>query len=154
MQAVESLRIWTLIGSVYLKYIKLRWKNTEELCFMALKNDAKYEEKLSLGFKNYIRNLVNFTQPLISPKISMCYFCPKYTRFQLKKCRLFIFHDTEVVQNLNKFWPCGFKNGIIIWMNFHQSTQNLKNCTMMGPFCKKHLMFQVKKFQRNYVSWH
>ena len=27
---------------------------------MALKSDAKYEEKLSLGFKNYMRNLVNF----------------------------------------------------------------------------------------------
>ena len=27
---------------------------------MTLKNDAKFEEKLNLGFKNDIRNLVNF----------------------------------------------------------------------------------------------
>ena len=27
---------------------------------MALKSDAKFEEKLTLGSKNYMRNLVNF----------------------------------------------------------------------------------------------
>ena len=27
---------------------------------MTLKSDAKFEEKLTLGFKNHMRNLVNF----------------------------------------------------------------------------------------------
>ena len=35
-------------------------KNTEELCFMTLKSDAKFEEKLTLGSKNDMRNLMNF----------------------------------------------------------------------------------------------
>ena len=35
-------------------------KTTEELCLMTLKSDAKFEEKLALGSKNGIRNLVNF----------------------------------------------------------------------------------------------
>ena len=37
-----------------------RWKSTEELCLMTLKSDAKFEEKLTLGSKNDMRNLVNF----------------------------------------------------------------------------------------------
>ena len=38
---------------------------------MTMKSDAKFEEKLTLGFKNDMKNLVIFTQPLKSPKISL-----------------------------------------------------------------------------------
>ena len=37
-------------------------KSTEELSFMTLKSDAKFEEKLTCGFENYMRNLANFHQ--------------------------------------------------------------------------------------------
>ena len=37
-----------------------RRKSTEELCLMTLKSDVKFEEKLTLGSKNDMRNLVNF----------------------------------------------------------------------------------------------
>ena len=37
---------------------------------MTLESDAKFEKKLILGSKNGLRNLVNFTQPLRSLKIS------------------------------------------------------------------------------------
>ena len=37
-------------------------KNTEELSFMILKNDAKFEEKLSCGLENDMRNMTNFHQ--------------------------------------------------------------------------------------------
>ena len=33
-----------------------------QLCLIRLKSDAKFEEKLSLGFKNDKRNLVNFNE--------------------------------------------------------------------------------------------
>ena len=33
-------------------YKDLDKKNTGELCFMALTSDARFEEKLTLGFKN------------------------------------------------------------------------------------------------------
>ena len=71
---------------------------------MALKNDAKFEEKLTLGSKNNMRNLVNFhlTTQKSENFTSIGYFCPKYMRFELKKNRGVIFHDTEVMQNLNK----------------------------------------------------
>ena len=53
---------------------------------MTIKSDAKFEEKLTFGFKNDTKNLVNFhpsTQKLKN-FISMGCFCPKYMRFELK----------------------------------------------------------------------
>ena len=35
-------------------------KSTEELCVMAMKNDAKFEEELTDHFKVDTRNLMNF----------------------------------------------------------------------------------------------
>ena len=37
-------------------------KSTEKLPFMALKGDAKFEEKLTCSFENDMRNMVNFHQ--------------------------------------------------------------------------------------------
>ena len=115
MQAVESLKICTLIRSFCPKHIKFRWKNTEELCFLALKSDPKLKEKLTLGSKNGMRNLVNFHPATQKSKnlTSMGYFCPNSMGFELKK----------------KFW------------------KSLKNCTLMGSFYQKHLMFQLESFR-------
>ena len=37
----------------------MRLKFTEELCFMTMKNDAKFEEKWTYSFKIDMGNLVN-----------------------------------------------------------------------------------------------
>ena len=37
-------------------------KNTEELSFMTLKSDTKFEEKLTCGLENDMRNIANFHQ--------------------------------------------------------------------------------------------
>ena len=37
-------------------------KNTEELSFMTLKSDAKFEEKTTCGLENDIRNMTNVHQ--------------------------------------------------------------------------------------------
>ena len=54
---------------------------------MALKRDANFEEKLTLGSKNDIRNLVNFhpTTQKSEDFTLMGYFCLKYMRFELKE---------------------------------------------------------------------
>ena len=44
------------------KYIMFVLKNTEELSFITLKGDAKFEEKLTCGLENDMRNLANFHQ--------------------------------------------------------------------------------------------
>ena len=64
---------------------------------MTLESDAKFKEKLTCGFKYDMRNLVNFYPNTQKSKgfTSMGYFCAKYMRFELKKYRVVIFHDTE-----------------------------------------------------------
>ena len=52
----------TLIDCYCAKYLMFDLTSTEELSFMTLKSDAKFEEKLTCGFENYMRNLVNFHQ--------------------------------------------------------------------------------------------
>ena len=42
------------------KYLIFDLKNAEELFFMALKGDAKFEEKLTCGWENDMRNLAKF----------------------------------------------------------------------------------------------
>ena len=66
---------------------------------MALNTDVKFKEKLTCGFKYDMRNLVNFNPTTGMSKIftSMGSFCPKDIRFELKKYRGTIFHDTEIL---------------------------------------------------------
>ena len=42
------------------KYTGLRLKSMVELCIMILKSDAKFEGKMKCGFKNDMKNFVNF----------------------------------------------------------------------------------------------
>ena len=42
------------------KHKTFGWKSTEELTLTALEYDEKFEEKLTLGFKNDMTNLKNF----------------------------------------------------------------------------------------------
>ena len=65
---------------------------------MRVENDAKFEEKLALGFENDMTNLVNFNAR--SGKSENVHFdvlllSIAYIKFQLKKCRRVISHDTE-----------------------------------------------------------
>ena len=60
--------------------------------------------------------------------------------FSVMRCKI-------VMQNFNKTWPCGFKNDMRNWVSFHWSTQSLKNCTVMGSFCQKHIIFQLGNFR-------
>ena len=64
---------------------------------MTMKSGAKFKEKLTCGFKYDIRNLEKFNPTTQKPEnfTSIWSFCPKYIRFELKKYRGAIFHDTE-----------------------------------------------------------
>ena len=65
---------------------------------MKVESDAKFEEKLAPGFKNDMANLVNFNAS--SGKSENLHFDAlllsiAYIKFQLKKCRRVISHDTK-----------------------------------------------------------
>ena len=69
---------------------------------MTLKSDAKFEEKLTYGSKNDMRNLVNFHPTTQKPKNFTLtgYFYPKYLKFELKRGGV-IFHEELSFMTLN-----------------------------------------------------
>ena len=98
MRAVESLKICTSIRSFCPNHAKIFMKKYRRV----LSHDkeewyAKFEEKLTCGFKYSMRNLANFHQTTQKSKnfTLMGYFCPKYMRIGLKKYRGVTFHDNE-----------------------------------------------------------
>ena len=65
---------------------------------MTVESDGKFEEKLALGFKNDMTSVVNLNAS--SGKSENLHFdvlllSIAYIKFQLKKCRRVISHDTE-----------------------------------------------------------
>ena len=124
---------------------------------MALKNDAKFKEKLTCGFKYDMRNLVNFhpTTQISKNFTPMGHFCSKYVRFELKKCRGVIFHDTEQ-------W-CKLWKALTSWFQkWHEELGELSSLGhpkvwelyIDGLFLSKAYAVSARNFQRNYVSWH
>ena len=82
-----------------------------------------------------------FTQPLKNT------FCPKYTRFELQKYRGVIMHDAE---QTCKIWInpdlVASKMAREIGWTFIRAIKSLKNCTLMGSFCLRYIMFQLESF--------
>ena len=75
------------MGSFCKNHIKFWLESTEDLSLKTLKSDAKFKEKLTCGFNNYMTNLENFHPITQKSKnvILMDYFCPKCLRFELTK---------------------------------------------------------------------
>ena len=117
---------------------------------MALKSDAKFKEKLTCGFKYDMRNLANFHP--ITQKSKRFY--PKFMRFEIKKYRGVIFHDTEQ-------W-CKIWINLTLWFQkWHEELGELSlehpkvwKLYIDGLFLSKAYTVSVRNFQRNYVSWH
>ena len=123
--SLEQSKVWNfaLWWAPFVQIIySLSQKRTEELSLMTLESGGKFKEKLTYGFKYDMRNLVNFhpaTQKTENFTL-MGSFCPKYIRFELQKLRRsYLSWHWTMMQNLNKPWPCGFKNDMRNWLNFH-----------------------------------
>ena len=117
---------------------------------MILKSDAKFKEKLTCSFRYHKKDLVNFHPTTQKSKrfTSIGYFCPKYIRFQLKKYREVIFHDTKQwCKNWINLDLVVSKMGWGIGWTFIRALKSLKNCTLMGSFCPKNIMFQLENFR-------
>ena len=121
---------------------------------MTLKSDAKFRENLTCGFKYNMRNLLSFHTTTQKSKnfTSIGYFCPKYMRFKLKRIqRSYLSWHWTVMQNLNKPWPCGFKNSMRNWVNFHYSTQKSEKFYTDKLFLSKAYDVLTGKCQSNYM---
>ena len=69
-------------------------------------------------------------------------FCQNHIKFHLKKYR-------RVIQSLNKNWLVALLSNLTweIWWIFITTLKSLENCTLMGSFCPKDIMFQVENFR-------
>ena len=91
---------------------------------MTLRSGAKFKEKSTCGFK-YV------TQPIISLKISF-----QWALFVQSKQDL-SYKNAEELSFMT--WGIG--------LTFIRALKGLKNCTLMGSFCPKHIMFQLEHFR-------
>ena len=136
---------WYKVSSkkVQKSYLISQWRVMQSLC--KIWQEICKICKVYAKYAKYDRNLVNFhlTTQKSENFTSMGSFCSKYLRFELKEYRRVIFHDTEHWCKIRIPWPCGFKNGMNNWVNFHCSTQKSENCTLLGFFCPKHIMLQL-----------
>ena len=129
---------------------------------MTLKGDAKYNGKLTRGLKNDIRNLVNLHSR--SRKTESLYF------YQLLLSKAYIYLDEKVelrvmsyeksyvswswrvMQSLKKNWPLFPKMTWGIWWILMRAVESLEICNLMGYFCRKYVMSELKKYT-GVVSW-
>ena len=114
MRAVESLEICTLIGSFCPQSIqRFRWKSTEELCLMTLKSDPKFEEKLTLGSKYDMRDLVNFHASSSKSEhlhVDVLLLSIAYKVSAIKEQNIYLSWHWKKIQTLKKNWLLNFKN--------------------------------------------
>ena len=148
---VKILSVWILMGSFCKNNVKFQLKKYRRVSLMTLKNDAAFKEKLTcrFTFKFDMRNLMKFhpNTPKSKNVTSMGCFCPKYMRFELKKYRGVIFHDT------GQWWKFWINPDLLVskmtWgtgWTFIQHSKVWKICTLMGSFCPNHKIFQLVKF--------
>ena len=125
----------------------LSWKSTEDL-----KSDAKFKEKLTCGFKYDMRKLLNFHPTTQKSKnfTLIGYFCRKYITFELKNTAELPFMTQNSDAKLEKYLDLVVSK--ITWgigWTFIRAPKSLKNCALLGSFCRKHIyiMFQSENFR-------
>ena len=115
-----------------------------------IKNDAKFEGKLTSHFKIDIRNLTNFDPNTQISKIFSLVgsFWAKYILFELKRYKGVIFHETEEGY---KIW-----RGIyLLFQNWHKEFDKFwpehskvsKIFTLMGSFWAEYILFELKTYR-------
>ena len=99
---------------------------------MTLESDAKFEEKLALGFKNDITNLVNVNESR-SLKICtfMCYFSAKINAEELSLMKL------KSDPNFQERLTFCLKNDLRNFMHFNWSSEKSESLSFDGIFLSK-----------------
>ena len=116
---------------------------------MTLNTDAKFEEKKDSWFQKWNEEFGKFS--LKHSRVQKFHlnglFLSKIYEIELKKYRRAIFHDTDVMQNsINPDLVVSQIAWGIGW-TFIRALKSLKNCTLMGSFCLKNVMFQLENFR-------
>ena len=126
-------------------YRRVMSHNTEEC--------ANFGKKLTLAFKNDIRNLVNFNVSSGKPKslhFDVLLFSIVYKVLAKKVHRNYLSWHWKKIQPLKKNWLFVWKMTWEIWWILTRAVESLKVFTSMGYFCRKYIMFELK-IQRSCV---
>ena len=121
-----------------------------------MKSDVRFEEKLPLGSKNDMRNLVNFDgrsgkSENVHFEIVLL-FLIAYIVSARKVPKSCLSWQWKKIQTL-------IKNPLFVWKTtwgvswtLMRALKRLKICMLIAYFCRKYVMFELKKF-RGFVSW-
>ena len=109
----------------------------------------KIQRKADFWFQRWHEEFGEFSpNPTFENFTSVGSYCRKYLRFELKKYRGVIFHDTK------QRWKVWINPELVVskmaWgiaWNFNRALESLKNCTLMSSFCPKYIIFQLKNFR-------
>ena len=122
---------------------------------MTLKSDAKFKEKLALGSKNDMKNSVNFnasSRKSENLRFDVLLLSIAYNVSGKKLQKSYLLWHCRIIQTLKKdslfVWIITWE----IWLILTRPVENLKICFLMGYFCQKYVMFELKKYRR-IVSW-
>ena len=118
---------------------------------MTLMSNVKFEWKLALGSKTDMRNLVNFN--MSSAKSENIHFdvlllLIAYKVSAKKVQKGYLSWHGRVIQTVKKNSLFAWKMTWIIWWILTRAVENLKIHTLMGYFCQKFVMFELKKQAR------
>ena len=151
-------KTFTFIGSYCAKHLMFHLKNTEKLSFMTLKTDGKFEEKLTCGLENDMKNIYSKLSPehlkvsklglwwdlLIQSRKSM------RLKFTEQLCAMATKNDTKFVEETT----CCFKVYVGNFTNFDPSTQKSKKLRFNGLLVTKAYNAWAKTVQKSHLSWH
>ena len=121
---------------------------------MTLKSDANFKEKLTLGSKNDMGNLVNFN--VNSSRSENLHFdvlllSIEYRVSAKKVQKNYLSWRCKNVQTLKKNWLLVSKMAWRIWWTLLRAAKSLKYLHLVGYFCRKYVVFELIKIQRSCV---
>ena len=115
---------------------------------MTLKSDAEFEENLTLGSKNDVKNLVNFNASSSKSDVHLYFdvlFLPIACKVSTTKVQKnYLSWHWKKVQTLKKNWLFIWRMTWGIWWNLTWAVESLKICTLMDYVCTKYVMFELK----------
>ena len=114
---------------------------------MALKSDAIFKGKLAGGLKNGIRNLVNFhgsSRKSENLHFDGIFLSIVYKVSAKKVQKSYLSWRWRVIQTLKKNLIFVWKMIWGIWWILTRTVESLKMCTLIGYFCWKYVMFELK----------
>ena len=117
---------------------------------MTLQSEVKFEEKLTLGSTNYMRDLVNFN--VSSGKSENLHFdvlllSIAYKVSAKKVQKNYLSWHWKKIQTLKKNWLFVWKMKWGIWWTLTWAVESLKICTLMGYLCRQYVMFKLKNIE-------